>query len=679
MGEVAQQPTISQQSTIIMEILSSEREKTLSSEENDILQRSNKKFKRQIEEVNGEVEMESPPAYSSPGGTRKSYSQMAQSYGKAVNPLFEGSGEDEDSISDDDQATNEENDDEDCPNILLSKEDKRHIRGPWRNAIIIKLFDKKMGYEALMRRLKFKWSLKGAIALTDVGHAYYVVRFTNYEDYEFVMTQGPWMIGDSYLTIRKWVPNFVADEAPMRHLTAWVRIPNLSVEYFDKQVLHKIGARIGKVIKIDRNTESMDRGQYVRFCIEVDLSKPLLSKFRLNGKIWRIQYEGLRMICFKCGLLGHKEEVCGKRLDACSEGGGVGEPKIPSVREVEASHQSSNVVQHQKPEENSKYGEWMLVSRPIRRGLPKHAGDQRVKDSPIHRGGLGGGRPNNGSKTNPSSHMIIQRAEMPKGSRFEVLGPESMDVTVGENEDGKEPVNATVDQVGQENGQGTNSGGPIDPILLETCVEKILPSNEGASTEGGLPQDKAVVKDRQNLGKESKRISLENISLYSKDKDLKKIGFRTSGSNLRVNMETASRVSLPRNPKFKKGSTRKNNLLRAVGKENIPVSGLSVVKVQSASEKQPTIPIPDVGLVTPKPPDNTGVPHPSGSGVLCGELERGSVDDSNSPNGESGPDGIQFIPAPGELSSVPNDVNRLAVHHRWTNEGSERDVSCNDA
>jgi len=45
-------------------------------------------------------------------------------------------------------------------------------------------------------------------------------------------------------------------------------------------------------------------------CVEVDLTKPLLSKFRLNGRVWDIQYEGLKMICFKCGRQGHKEDAC---------------------------------------------------------------------------------------------------------------------------------------------------------------------------------------------------------------------------------------------------------------------------------------------------------------------------------------------------------------------------------
>lgn len=159
-----------------------------------------------------------------------------------------------------------------------------------------------------MRRLKVKWNLKGDISLTDVGCDYYVVRFSNMEDYTFVMTQGPWIIGESYLTIRKWVPNFIPDEAPINKLIAWVRIPQQSVEYFDQSFLQNIGSKIAKVIRIDRNTKSKDKGHYIRFSVEVDLSKPLLSKFRLNGRIWKIQYQGLRLICFKCVKLGHKDE-----------------------------------------------------------------------------------------------------------------------------------------------------------------------------------------------------------------------------------------------------------------------------------------------------------------------------------------------------------------------------------
>ncbi|XP_074267200.1 uncharacterized protein LOC141590511 [Silene latifolia] len=177
------------------------------------------------------------------------------------------------------------------------------------------MFDKNIGYLSLMRKLNEKWSIKGKLTLTNLTNSYYVACFSSKQDYDLVMTQGPWMIDDHYLTIRKWVPNFVPSENSIKKLTTWVRIPNLPVEYFNPTFLKKIGSKIGEVIRIDENTTTVQMGQFTRLSVEVDLSKPLLSKFRLYGKVYCIQYEGLKMICFKCGRLGHLTETCPKHAE----------------------------------------------------------------------------------------------------------------------------------------------------------------------------------------------------------------------------------------------------------------------------------------------------------------------------------------------------------------------------
>lgn len=128
--------------------------------------------------------------------------------------------EEDGEISDDDTAPEEFLNNEKCPAILLSKAEKRKIRKPWQHTLIIKMFAGNVGYMGLMRKLKKKWELKGDLALTDIGHIYFIARFTNESDYNFVLTQGPWLIDDNYLTIRKWVPNFIPDEAPIKVLTA---------------------------------------------------------------------------------------------------------------------------------------------------------------------------------------------------------------------------------------------------------------------------------------------------------------------------------------------------------------------------------------------------------------------------------------------------------------------------
>jgi len=136
-----------------------------------------------------------------------------------------------------------------------------------------------------------------------------ISRFSNKEDYDYVLTQGPWLVRDNYLTVHKWVLNFILNEELIWHLTVWIRIPYLSVEYFNEGFLCLIGVKVCKVLKVDDTTAYVEPGKFARMNVEVDLSEPLLSKFRLNFRVSRIQYEGFRLICFKCCKI-NKEDRC---------------------------------------------------------------------------------------------------------------------------------------------------------------------------------------------------------------------------------------------------------------------------------------------------------------------------------------------------------------------------------
>ena len=348
-----------------------ERESERSSEESDQLSRSTKKTKRNCDSGQGmdasdEMEPGSPGrAATGRGVPNQTEERIPISYRDTLqrnnpnltfetrdNPMWVA--EIQTIESDDDEPVEDE--DPLCPTILLTAEEKRALREPWKNALIIRMFDKGIGYLQLKRRLKTKWALRGDFSLIDIRCDYYVTRFTNMEDYDHVMINGPWMIGDNYLVIREWIPNFVPEEDTITKLTAWVRIPKISVEYFNKQfLLHKIGQKIGRVLKIDNTTKNVERGQYTRMCVEVDLTKPLLSKFRLSGRVWGIQYEGLKMICFKCGKQGHKEDACMIDTD---------------TSQVESSHKSNTSTGNDRSSsevQNRSYGSWMLVKKPARR------------------------------------------------------------------------------------------------------------------------------------------------------------------------------------------------------------------------------------------------------------------------------------------------------------------------
>lgn len=120
------------------------------------------------------------------------------------------------------------------------------------------------------------------------------------------------MILDHYLVVQEWEPNFDTRSNETTKLLVWVRFPSLSIEYFEDEFLMKIGRDIGRPIRIDNTTSLVSKGKFARMCIEVDITKPLVSKFLLNDKEWPIEYEGIHLVCFNCGKYGHRHELCRK-------------------------------------------------------------------------------------------------------------------------------------------------------------------------------------------------------------------------------------------------------------------------------------------------------------------------------------------------------------------------------
>lgn len=52
------------------------------------------------------------------------------------------------------------------------------------------------------------------------------------------------------------------------------------------------------------------RGRFAIFCVELDLSLPLVPTVCLAGVPTAVEYEGLHQICFECGQYGHRAEGC---------------------------------------------------------------------------------------------------------------------------------------------------------------------------------------------------------------------------------------------------------------------------------------------------------------------------------------------------------------------------------
>ncbi|CAN1128348.1 hypothetical protein LINPERHAP2_LOCUS4579, partial [Linum perenne] len=132
----------------------------------------------------------------------------------------------------------------------------------------------------------------------------------------------------------------------------WVRLPGLPLEFFTETFLRRIGEKIGTLVRIDPTALAIERGNYARICIRVDLPKRLLSKYKLLHRIRRVEYEGLHVVCFKCGIYGHTNELYPTVLLATKQDGEQTHSYPLFLEEVLAK---------ERPEVFEDYGPWMLA------------------------------------------------------------------------------------------------------------------------------------------------------------------------------------------------------------------------------------------------------------------------------------------------------------------------------
>ncbi|KAA3461146.1 GroES-like zinc-binding alcohol dehydrogenase family protein [Gossypium australe] len=121
-----------------------------------------------------------------------------------------------------------------------------------------------------------------------------------------------------------------SDTIPNKVLT-WVRFPGLPNYLYKKKALWEIGGMVGKVTKLDFNTDSRARGWYARMSVYANLDKPLISKVIINRNLQRIEYESLPVVCFSYGRYGHKKDSCSHSLKTSA----LGEEVVSSAETIQ--------------------------------------------------------------------------------------------------------------------------------------------------------------------------------------------------------------------------------------------------------------------------------------------------------------------------------------------------------
>ncbi|KAK7848414.1 hypothetical protein CFP56_005038 [Quercus suber] len=258
-----------------------------SDEEEDTLARSTKKFKESHESA-GEKE----------SGLGKKMGSYRDRLVGAIPSAFEQAFGFDCSMNEDFESNNEEEQShEGSTRVCFSKEEKICMRSPWQKVLIIKTFGRRMGFSFLVEKIQSMWKPSGGMDCIDLGFDYYLVKFELVNDVDYILKGGPWFIGQQFLAIRQWEPEFKASSTTLSSVAVWIRLPKLPIEFYETNALLKIGRAIGPVLWIDSHTANGERGRFVRMCIPVNLNKPLIKTVYLGKLAQCVQYEGINALC----------------------------------------------------------------------------------------------------------------------------------------------------------------------------------------------------------------------------------------------------------------------------------------------------------------------------------------------------------------------------------------------
>ncbi|KAL6555009.1 hypothetical protein OROGR_006267 [Orobanche gracilis] len=198
------------------------------------------------------------------------------------------------------------------PRIRVDKGLTEAMCAPWKEALVVSLLGKKLGFRTMEAKLADAWNLAGDFDLLDVDNGFYMVRFDLAVDREKVIGGGPWMIFDHYLTVTTWSREFISPKAKVSRTLAWIRIPGLNPAFYDESYLMYIAEVISKPVRVDINTLRGERRKFARIYVELDLTKPVYGRVMIDDDWFKIEYEGLYVICTRCGCYGHRSRECTK-------------------------------------------------------------------------------------------------------------------------------------------------------------------------------------------------------------------------------------------------------------------------------------------------------------------------------------------------------------------------------
>jgi hypothetical protein len=201
------------------------------------------------------------------------------------------------------------------------------------------LSDRPARVDAIISNLGRIWCPFKGLECKDMGMNRFLFAFREAAGKKKALFDGPWTINKKLLVMEDFNPSKTLEEYEFKYIPIWVRAYGIPLGLMDKETGELLGDAIGEFLCVDVDDNGQAAGEYLRIKVKIDITKPLMRGTTLylenddenksedenlvgeepdgeeNGKVISFKYEFLPDFCYVCGIIGHNDRSCSRRLE----------------------------------------------------------------------------------------------------------------------------------------------------------------------------------------------------------------------------------------------------------------------------------------------------------------------------------------------------------------------------
>jgi hypothetical protein len=185
----------------------------------------------------------------------------------------------------------------------------------WKSTLVGHFVGQKLLYPVVNSIAKRIWGSYGLLDVLSSDNGFFLFTFDSVDHATNVLERAPWHMANRPLVLKCWQPNMQFLKDDLARVLVWVRLYNVSLEYWTVKRLSCVASAIGVPLHANHTTLLHKRLSYTRVCVEIDASKMLVKEYDLrcpNGLFITISadYEWIPSKCSNCNVFGHTTAIC---------------------------------------------------------------------------------------------------------------------------------------------------------------------------------------------------------------------------------------------------------------------------------------------------------------------------------------------------------------------------------